>query len=116
MDVEELESQLTSGFAEGSSLNSLRDLLSFTTSDDPQLLYKSIFALYRVFTVGLKSPYYSHRKTVEIVGVQKWLEECLEEFVELLTKLLAHSSVDIRVRINLLSIWWDCILTDSKLC
>lgn len=98
MRIEQLEAELTTALLERTSLNSFSELLSFTESDDSRLLYKAIFALYRLFTVALASPFYSKPQSSEVLKVTKWLDIKIDNFTDVLSNLLHHEVADIRVR------------------
>lgn len=97
MTIEALEAQLTRAFAESSSLNKLPELIALARSEDPRIVYKAAFALYRVFAVALASPYYAPRASSETIQVRKWIEQRRTEFVKILGSLLFHQTPDLRV-------------------
>jgi hypothetical protein len=97
MDVEVLEAHLTQALADSSPLNLLPELIAYSKTDDARTLYKTIFALYRVFTFALRSQYYAGSATSAVVEVRRWLEQHIEDYSNTLILLLDHPSADIRV-------------------
>jgi len=96
MDVNDLEVHLTRALATSSPLNLLPELVARATTDDTRALHKSLFALYRVFTVALSSQYYAQSTSSAVTEVRKWLEQHIENYTDTLVSLLDHPSADIR--------------------
>jgi hypothetical protein len=107
-EIEKLEGDLKHAIENSSSLNALADLLKEATKNkkQPQLLHKSIYALYRIFSLLISANWYhsSSRPNQKNLVIRKWLVERLDQYLELLSSLLDHTEPTISVcRVYLLA-------------
>ena len=96
--IQRLENLLLNAVSEGASLNPLVDLLDATNdAADPHLLFKSVYALYRVFAsiidTGMLVPTPDSGARV----VRTWIWERLNVFTDLLVGLMSDSEKSLRV-------------------
>lgn len=98
--VQRLEGLLLEAVSEGSSLNLLVDLLDAAKdAEDPHVLFKCIYALYRVFAsvidTGMLVPTYNAGAKV----VRAWIWERLNLFTDILVGLMNDSEKALRVSV-----------------
>ena len=96
--IQRLENLLLDAVSEGTSLNPLVDLLDAANdAEDPHLLFKSVYALYRVFAsiidIGMLVPTPDSGARV----VRTWIWERLNVFTDLLVGLMSDSEKSLRV-------------------
>lgn len=93
------ESSLTEAISSNASLNPLADLLLLTrTLEDPKLVFKAIYATYRVFVL-LLGPGGKFEGSVGEEGkaVRAWIMDRVNEYAEYLGGLLKDDEVSLRV-------------------
>lgn len=98
--IQHLEKLLLEAVSERTSLNPLVDLLDVAkNARDPHLLFKCIYALYRVFAstidAGMLVP--SPDPTAKVV--RAWIFERLSLFTDMLVGLMSDSEEYLRVRV-----------------
>lgn len=105
--VAQLETTVSEALETNGSLNSLADLLQIAvSSDDVEIVVKSIFALYRSFTLVLRKGVLSSVREEDGTGndvtgrraVRTWMVARLDAFTDLLCGLLQDDNSTIRVR------------------
>lgn len=99
--IQRLEKLLLDAVAEGTSLNPLVDLLDATTiAEDPHLLFKCIYSLYRIFAsiidIGMLVPTPDSGTKV----VRTWVWEKLNIFTDMLVGLMSDSEKSLRVSVS----------------
>lgn len=97
--IQRLEKLLLDAVAEGTSLNPLVDLLDVAViAEDPHLLFKCIYSLYRVFAsiidIGMLVP------TPDTKVVRTWVWEKLNIFTDMLVGLMSDSEKSLRVSVS----------------
>lgn len=109
IQISNLESTLKAAIqnpSKGKSLNSLVDLLSLTQNlaenGSGKEISQSIYALYRVFSLLLQSPFMSASEGDEGKIVKSWVTERLNEYVELLGGILQDNE-EFELRVGLSS-------------
>lgn len=98
--IHRLENLLLTAVAEGTSLNPLVDLLDTAkNARDPHLLFKSIYALYRVFASTIDARMLVSTPDPNAKVVRAWIFERLNLFTDMLVGLMSDSEKSLRVSI-----------------
>ena len=98
--IQRLENLLLEAVSEGASLNPLVDLLdSAKNAGDPHLLFKSIYALYRVFSSIIDARMLVPTPDADAKVVRIWISERLNIFTDMLVGLMNDSEKSLRVSV-----------------
>jgi len=98
--IQRLEALLLEAVSEGTSLNPLVDLLDVTRDvGDPHLLFKCIYALYRVFASIIDTRMLVPTPDAEAKVVRAWIWERFNIFTDMLVGLMNDSEKSLRVSI-----------------
>jgi hypothetical protein len=98
--IQRLENTLLEAVSEGASLNPLVDLLdSAKDAGDPHLLFKSIYALYRVFSSIIDARMLVPTPDADAKVVRIWISERLNIFTDTLVGLMSDSERSLRVSV-----------------
>ena len=96
--IQRLENLLIEAVAEGTSLNPLVDLLDAAkNAEDPRLLFKCIYALYRVFASTIDARMLVPTPDPSAKVVRTWIFENLNFFTDILVGLMSDSEEYLRV-------------------
>ena len=96
--IQRLEKLLLEAVAEGTSLNPLVDLLDAAkNASDPRLLFKCIYALYRVFASTIDAGMLVSTPDPSAKVVRSWIIERLNVFTDMLVGLMSDSEEYLRV-------------------
>jgi hypothetical protein len=96
--TQRLEELLLEAVSEGTSLNPLVDLLDAAQgAEDPQVLFKCIYALYRVFASVIDTGMLVPTPDVDAKVVRAWIWEKFNVFTEMLVGLMNDSEKSLRV-------------------
>jgi len=98
--IQGLEQLLLEAVAEGTSLNPLVDLLgSAKDAEDPHLLFKCIYSLYRVFASIVDTGMLVPTPDTDAKVVRTWIWERLNIFTDILVGLMSDSEISLRVSV-----------------
>lgn len=103
--IKELENKTIQAINDGESLNTVVDLLDLCTAlDDPRLVLKAIYALYRVFANAAEKQLLvsSRSHDEDQMLVHKWFLEKLELYAVFLRSLLKDEEQTLRVCVSLM--------------
>lgn len=96
--IQRLENLLTDAVSEGTSLNPLVDLLDVAkNAEDPYLLFKCIYTLYRVFASILDAGMLVPTSDADAKVVRTWISEKLNVFTDMLVGLMSDEEKSLRV-------------------
>jgi hypothetical protein len=96
--IQHLEKLLLEAVSQGHSLNTLVDLLDAAKgAADPHLLFKCIYALYRVFASIIDSGMLVSTPDTTARVVRTWISERLNIFTDILVGLMSDSEKSLRV-------------------
>ena len=99
--IQHLEKLLLEAVSERTSLNPLIDLLDVAkNAKDPHLLFKCIYALYRVFTSTIDAGMLLPSPDPCTNVVRAWILERLSLFTDMLVGLMSDSEECLRVSIS----------------
>jgi U3 small nucleolar RNA-associated protein 19 len=100
--IRRLENLLLEAVAERTSLNPLVDLLDAAkNADDPHLLFKCIYALYRVFASTIDAGMLVPTPDPNAKLVRSWIFERLNIFTDMLVGLMSDSEEHLTVKLPL---------------
>ena len=105
--IQHLEKLLLEAVSQGHSLNPLVDLLDAAKgAADPHLLFKCIYALYRVFASIIDSGMLVPTPDTTARVVRTWISERLNIFTDMLVGLMSDSEKSLRVStFSIRSLW-----------
>jgi len=96
--IQRLEKLLLTAVSERTSLNPLVDLLDAARdAGDPHILFKSIYALYRVFASVIDTGMLVPTPDTGVKAVRTWIWERLNVFTDMLVGLMSDSEKSLRV-------------------
>ena len=99
--IQRLERLLLDAVSEGTSLNPLVDLLDAAAiAEDPHLLFKSIYSLYRVFASIIDTGMLVPTPDSDAKAVRTWVWEKLNTFTDMLVGLMSDSENSLRVSVS----------------
>lgn len=95
--IQRLENLLLKAVSAGTSLNPLVDLLDIAkNAKDPHLLFKCIYALYRVFASIIDARMLVPTPDVDAKIVRTWISERLNIFTDMLVGLMSDPETSLR--------------------
>lgn len=98
--IQRLEKLLLEAVSEGTSLNPLVDLIDAAMdAEDPHLLFKCIYSLYRVFASIIDTGMLVPTPDSGAKIVRTWIWEKLNVFTDMLVGLMSDSEKSLRVSI-----------------
>ena len=99
--IQYLEKLLLEAVSEGSSLNPLVDLLDAAVdAEDPHILFRCIYSLYRVFASIINTGMLAPTPDSGAKVVRTWIWERLNAFTDMLVGLMSDSEKSLRVSVS----------------
>jgi U3 small nucleolar RNA-associated protein 19 len=99
--IQRLEKLLLNAVAEGTSFNPLVDLLDAAMiAEDPHLLFKCIYSLYRIFASIIDTGMLVPTPDSGAKVVRTWVWEKLNIFTDMLVGLMSDSEKSLRVSVS----------------